>query len=641
MREAVWGFHATSKEFVLKRKALSNDLKSGQNVSQKLDLAALKKEKPDQDLVAALLDAIKTEADQVSRGLMRLRLKANKAANEDDIRDLASQRQLLRGLSWRSDFTRLSGPEEDLIKRLIPRARAVSEAVAEDARRQMGILKETMAFRRIVRDHEIAVVISLHLSSHGDGVGAFNQGWLYKLRPHRARARVSPYSTLEEVLRATAAAAETELDLPPLFKDSLRPSRLKTWQSYLPDRPQMGGEVSAMAGLHGITLATTHDVRDFWGTPSDTADRIDWRYARQQSRLISGLIHKLTGEPVLHSGEYPRDGLSRLAGRAKFIRQGELFADQPAPGTVILAFQGPASYRAMVDHMGRFELRGISDKKLVFDKVILEGYRFDPDNGQTLWAIDKNQTGKNAYRVKMQRQEMETDLIMFACRPSTLFGLLEPRSFRYLTKINLLDGRLEAKPSRYWWSRIDTRESTINTLYLAPDTRFKLTLSDSVLNKKMILTNATPRRSEGIGYRVDDWPRLYHTEFRIAEDMWRLLDPRLKSLEQNGIHNERLRAIGEEGRNALEDARQALAEKTYDRFMATGFCSILPSSSPSLSVRNGCFSATATSTNALSPSSWCCWCSSPSSTMSTRPLTWPTAPPWSSWLFLSWDCPSS
>jgi hypothetical protein len=567
MREAVWSFHAKSKEFILQRQMLSRTLTSAQKVSKMLNLTALTAETPDKGLVKALIDAVKTEADQISRRLMRLRLQANNAAEEDTIRDLAQQRQLLRGLSWRTHFRQLSGPEKKMVERLIPQARAVSKAVAKDARQQMKLLKEAKSFRQVVRDHDIATMISLHLSSHGDGVGAFNQGWLYKLRPQRASARVSPYSTLEEVLRETAAIVEAEHDLPPIFKDSLRPSRLKSWQSYLPDRPQMGGEISALAGLLGITLATTHDVRDHWGTPSDTVEKIDWHYALQQNQLISGLIRQLAGPPTLYAGEYPRDGLSTLNGRARFIRQGELFAEQPAPGTMILAFQGPATYHAMIDHMGRFQLHGISDKKLVFDKVVLEGYRFDPDSGQTLWAIDKKQTGKNAYRVKMQRNQMETDLIMFACRPTTLFSLLEPRSFRYMTKIELLDARLESPPLRYWWSRIDTRESTIDTLFMEPDTRFKLTLTDSVLNKKMILTGATERRPEGIGYRVDDWPRLYHTEYRVAEDMWRLLDPRLQSLEENGIHNERLLTIEAEGLDALERARRALTEKKYDRFM--------------------------------------------------------------------------
>ena len=247
-REAVWSFHAKSKEFVLKRKMLSKALKSAQNVSKGLNLAALTADTPDKGLIKALIDAVKTEADQISRQLMRLRLQADNAAAEDTIRDLAQQRQLLRGLSWRSHFGQLSDPEKKIVERLIPRARAVSKAVAGDARQQMKLLKEAKSFRQVVRDHEIATMISLHLSSHGDGIGAFNQGWLYKLRPHRASARVSPYSTLAEVLRETAAAVEAELGLPPFFKDSLRPSRLKSWQSYLPDRPQMGGESQCPGG---------------------------------------------------------------------------------------------------------------------------------------------------------------------------------------------------------------------------------------------------------------------------------------------------------------------------------------------------------------------------------------------------------
>ena len=567
MREAVWSLHAKSKEFIIKRKQLSNDAKLADKVAQNLRLAALADETPDQDLIRAMLDAIKTESDQVSRRLMRLRLKADPSKEDHTIRALADQRRLLRQLSWKSRFSALSSPEREMLDRLIPGARAQARAVAADARQQLTLLKDVMAFRRVVRDHDLAILISLHLSSHGDGLGAFNQGWHYALRPQRASAMTAPYSVLADVLRESAATVEAENGLPSLFKDSLRPSRIKSWQSYLPDHPPMGGEISAMAGLHGISLATTHDIRDHWGTPWDTMGKIDWSFAARQSRLVSALVHKLAGQPVLHSDEYPRAGLSTLTGRAKFIRHGELFAELPAPGTMILAFQGPARYHLMVDQMGRFELRGLSDKKLVYDKVILEAYRFDPATGQTLWAIDKKATGKSAYRVKMQRNQMETDLIMFACHQTTLFDLLAPRSFHYMTKIDLLDGRLEAQPLRYWWSRIDTRASILTSLYLEPETRFKLTLSDSVLNKKLILTNATPRRSEGIGYLVENWPRLYHTEFHAAQDMWRLLDPRLQSLEQNGINNEQLRTLEEEGRTALENARRALAEKTYDRFM--------------------------------------------------------------------------
>ena len=48
---------------------------------------------------------------------------------------------------------------------------------------------------------------------------------------------------------------------------------------------------------------------------------------------------------------------------------------------------------------------------------------------------------------------METDLVMFAGKGMTLFNLLEPRTFRFLTKPNVIDGRRESDPIHYFYSR--------------------------------------------------------------------------------------------------------------------------------------------------------------------------------------------
>ena len=153
------------------------------------------------------------------------------------------------------------------------------------------------------------------------------------------------------------------------------------------------------------------------------------------------------------------------------------------------------TYYSTVDTRGRFILKGVADKKHVIHKIIIEGYRFDPATGEVIWAIDKVKTGKPAYRVKMQHRNMETDIIMFACRQATIFNLLEPRTFNYMTKLNLIDGRLEAPPLKYWYSRIDTWSSIISSIFLEPGTHLKLTLSDSLLKKKLILTCRPGMRS--------------------------------------------------------------------------------------------------------------------------------------------------
>ncbi len=61
--------------------------------------------------------------------------------------------------------------------------------------------------------------------------------------------------------------------------------------------------------------------------------------------------------------------------------------------------------------------------------------------------------------------------------------MFDPRTFKYLYRPKLIDGRTEAPPVSYWYSRLDTRSSTLGTLFLEPDTPIKLTLSDTVLDR--------------------------------------------------------------------------------------------------------------------------------------------------------------
>jgi cell division protein FtsX len=568
MREFIWPLVARSKE----RKNLRRELKARIERAEEA-LSALEPpvvfdtldESSAERLREALAEEIKREVETLSQRLTQLRLERQADDKQALIRKLADRRFLLRQLDWRGSYQDVTLEERRVLRELIPAAIRGNQALLDDAREQSKCLKSTRRLRRLFSDYERTVFISLHLSSHGDGVGGFNYGWLYELRPQINRT--STYATIDRILNRCSRQVEEQLGLRRFFRDTLRPSPLRPWQSYLPDHPALGGEVSALAGILGFSLVTTHDGRPLWGTPFDKPKNVNWGYLEQQGRLISGLVLKLAEEPELVSDRRPLKGFSTLSGRANFIRQGELFPDQPAPGTLILTYQGPSLFYSMVDTAGLFHVRGLADSKHTVHKAILEGFRFDKESGEIIWAIDKAMTGISAYRVKMRRSFMETDLVMFACRVTTLFALLEPRTFSYLTKIKLIDGRSEATPLRYWWSRIDTRSSTIANVFLEPITPFKLTLSDTVLKRKLVLLNSAPSKPEGSGYRTENWPILPTTEYLVARDMWNLLQPRIANLEKHGISNERIRSLQREGIEALQSAEQALDNYQYDRFM--------------------------------------------------------------------------
>ncbi len=572
MREMIWSLRERSKDI----RKIKNTLRRAATAANKTEklLKSIASEEgwlkqasdPETGILMqeALQERIKTEVDVISRHLMRLRLEEKAPDIDKIIKELAEKRLLLRRLVWRSSFTNLPEEERKAAMKLVPLALKDQKAIISDAKRQQNHLRASSEFRGIVKSKEVSAVISLHLSSHGNGIGAFNQGWLYPLKP--TIDRINAYSKLDEVLNQGASEVEAALGISGMYKDTLRPSRRRPWESYFLDRPYLGGEVSSLAGYHGITLATVYDDRQWWGTPHDLPERVDTEYASKQSAFVCALIRYLGHAPVLHDDTFPRNGFSTITGRANFLRHGELFADQPAPGSVILSFQHLSRYHSIVDALGSFRIRGVADKKHTVHKVIIEGYRFDPESGETVWAIHKQKTGKGAYRVKMQRRAMETDLIMFTCKSLTLFSLLEPRTFSYLTKIDLIDARREAPPLKYWWSRIDTRSSVIASIFLESGTRLKMTLSDTVLRKKLILTNATDTHPTGVGYLVDQWPFLHRTEYLIARDMWSLLAPRIANLETHGIFDDKIRSLQKEGIDALKAAEKALDDRQYDRF---------------------------------------------------------------------------
>jgi hypothetical protein len=582
LREMIWSISARSKDLrSMKRSFATQVRKTRKTISLLKDLPSeltrIVQSKDLEDiriLKAAIDERLKTETDSVSRQLMRLRLEQKDQADNRLIQKLADERFLLKRLMWSSDYSDLSPEDRQALLKFIPQTIEDQKAILADVSRYSREIDDARSFRSQVKAYDLDAAISLHLSSHGDGFGAFDYGWMFPFRPRINRT--AAYSTLNEVLDQGAAAIENQLGYPGMFKDSLRPSSKRSWQSYFLDRPYLGGELTALAGIHGLTFVTTHDARVRWGTPHDIPQYVDTAFALKQSAVICKLIEHLARTPILHDDIFPRFGYAAVEGRAKFLRHGELFADQPAPGTVILCYQGPARFHVMVDHLGSFNLRGVADSKHSFHKIIFEGYKFDPQSGAVSWTIDKNKTGKDAYRLKMYRTLMETDLVMFASNGTTLFDLLEPRTFRHLTKVNVIDGRRESEPVRWFMSRLDTwissytHASIISSTFLEPGTPLKLTLSDSVLRNKLVLLNATPADSTGSGYLVGKTPFLYRTEYKVAKDMWTLLGPRIANLEKRGIYNERIRKLQQEGLAALQAAQLAYENKLYDRASEAG-----------------------------------------------------------------------
>jgi hypothetical protein len=557
-REFLAAFRIKGKDLRAMRSELAAKVKDARAVLAALNAKDVQLSDP---LLAPYLDSsLKDEVDRVSTKLMRLRLEGT-PGSDAELTILNDRRAVLRALGFKGGFRDLSASEAELARSLLPAAALRAGEVEADAARQLRAAESMRELRQATGDAEIMAALSLHISSKGDGVGAFNDGWLYALKPEINR--VQAYSGISALLADSALKLGYPRD-GLRFVNGLRSDRTRNWRSYFVDNPQLGAEVSAMAGIVGVSLATVNDGRFAWGTPGDLPALVDRENLARQSDMVAGLARALADNPYEPPANPPRNGFATLAGRAKFIRQGELFPDKAANGAVALIYQGQTRFMAMAGADGTFRVSGLADAKHTLDKAVIEAYRFSPETGEAVWAVDKRQTGKDAYRPRLRRLTTETDLVMFACRQSTVFSAFDPRTFRYFTKVELLDGRREAEPMRYWFSRADTLDSTLFSVFMEPGSSYKLILSDTVLTRKMILLDSNRTRPEGTGYPIDSTPLLPWTEQRAASDMWNLLDPRIKNLEDHGVFNERVREMRDEGGRILDKSEELRAARAYD-----------------------------------------------------------------------------
>jgi hypothetical protein len=296
-------------------------------------------------------------------------------------------------------------------------------------------------------------------------------------------------------------------------------------------------------------------------------ERVDRDTIEALSRFVPPLLNRTLCDPSLgRASEGGIRGFASLEGQSMFIRQGELFPDQPAPGTIVSVIQGGTVFRGMVHQDGTFFIPGLANNRAALDKLIVEPYGLDPETGRIAWTTDKVKTGKNNYRIKVKSDLAATNLVMFHCMQTDVLGVFNPQNMGYLTKVELLDAGTDSLPLRYWFSRIDGRDTMALSVFLEKGTRFKLVLAESLLTKDFFLLNSSPEKPSGIGFLIGDPSTITLTPYQVAADLSTLLSERLQNLARHGIANHYLEGLYANAKDGLARARDHFASGQYGGF---------------------------------------------------------------------------
>jgi len=568
MRQLVWALRERSIWMKRQERALRDQRSDKDYLAELLekdDIFALEDPEDRRRVWEVMVERAKDRADYLTRET-RYRKALERTGWESDGVDDAGEigdPKPYRKLAWRADMESLSPAEKGMVLDLLDGAR---EDLLRD-REELALRREMVRSARRVRSavalYRPVLYLSLNLSTRAPSCGLVEWGNTFPMR-ERVIKKLRGYR-LGEILDDLSGEAAREAGVPNPWSPARGGNRFAADLTVL---GALSSDIAAMADLPAVSLASVDSDRSLWSTPNDTLDRVDEEQLDRYARFLPPLIRRLADHPRLEDaceiGGFR--GMASMEGQAKFIRQGELFPDQPAPGTVVSVMQGDTVFRTMVYRDGTFYIPTLPNRRVSIQKFILEPFGLDPRTGRVAWTADKVQTGKNNYRIKVKSKLASTALVMFHCRQTDVLGAFQPQKMRHLTKVKLLDAITEASPLRYWYSRVDGRDTMAITVLLERGVRFKLILSETLLDKDFFLLNSSKEWPEGRGFLVGEPASIPLAPFQVAKDLTFLMGERLRNLHRHGIVNRYLEGLYDASQKSLEEARASLSERVYHRF---------------------------------------------------------------------------
>ncbi|MCE5245200.1 MAG: FtsX-like permease family protein [Syntrophobacteraceae bacterium] len=470
-----------------------------------------------------------------------------------------------RNLSAIGSLAQLGPIQLQLARQLVRDALPDLQAGLHEIKRRERAIESSVRLRELMDEFKPVLFLNLHLSSHSRSIGLAEMGDTYPVR--ESVRRIVRSTRLLNFLNQSGAEVSETTGLPNLVRTRVRGSSADTDASRFSGTMRACCDVGILAGLPAVSLVSLDDDRSFWNTPHDTGDRTDRANLLALSRFLPPLLTRLFSHPSLRlASESGIPGLASLEGRAMIVRQGELFPDRPAPGTIVSVIQGSSVFRAMVHRDGSFFIPGLANRRVSLEKLIVEPYGLDPASGRIAWATDKVKTGKVNYRLAVKRDTASTSLVMFPCTQTDVIQAFNPQTLGYLTKADIIDSVTGAPPLRHWFSRVDGRDTTAISILLEKGTRFKLVMSDSLLRKELLLLNSTSENPEGRGFLAGDPAILPVVPLQVAQDMYHLLRERIERLTRHGIVNRHLETLFQDASGTLKQSSEDIGSYRYEDF---------------------------------------------------------------------------
>jgi len=449
---------------------------------------------------------------------------------------------------------------------------------------------------------QIYLFAGLDLSSQTKSVGIFYKGYFYDTREDIQ----NKFSDIARVCRENTEKIGAVLGFDPAkaFADGVNPIAGKNWRNFIPGKIALDAEAVTQAGARGISFVSTDDARALVDTPFDTADNVNVANLVQQTRLLACLFRHILRDtnspeavgvpkfPISEPSNFARmtlqGGFARLQGQVLILNLRKSFIpNTPVPGTLVVVrhinlnktLMGVrANMIGTVDKEARFSFPGVAPLTTYPGpprKTSVAAYKLDPDSGEIIMSPDQGIWGADFYptEIPINTGIKDIPIVVFKCRATSIFDLVDPQSLRTLPQIDIFEGESNARPRMYGVSLAVpewqvSHVEDVAVIFTMPGTMLKITMAAGPAATRLVLINSTKENPEGEGYEVGKGTSIINTPLMVARDMWNLDEFRIRRLEKFRIINEGINKLHEMAQKEIRLAEAALAKNDYSTFDA-------------------------------------------------------------------------
>ena len=454
--------------------------------------------------------------------------------------------------------------------------------------------------RQVRKPPQIYLFAGLDLTSQTKGIGIFYKGYFYNQREDIQ----NKFSDIARVCRENAekVGAVLGFDSGRTFADGVNPIAGKNWRNFIPGKIALDAETVTLAGARGVSFVSTDDARSLVDTPFDTTERVNVANLTEQTKLLACLFQHILNdtnspqavnvpkfpisEPSVFSRMNLQGGFASLKGQVLILnlKKGYIPND-PVPESIVIIRHNElcktlmgvrGNMIGMVDKNARFLFPGIAPLTAYLGaqaKTKTAAYRLDKNTGEIIYSPDMGIFGADFYPtdIAVSSGIKDIPIVVFKCRATSIFDLIDPMALRTLPGIDIYDGDTNGRPRMFGYSLAVpewqvSHVEDIAVIFTMPKTRLKIVMAAGPAAMRLLLINSTKDKPEGGGYVVGDGRSITNTSLMVAKDMWMLDEFRIKRLRKYRIINEGIDKLHAMGKHEIRMAEKALAAKQYSTF---------------------------------------------------------------------------